>query len=446
MKPYHFLLLLSMLCGIAACDEPTSIGSDLVGEDLFDFEVADTFTVKLLPASRDSLPTAPSRISIGGSEINRPYLLGNINDPVFGKAQASIYTEIQLASNDLQLSTQNDLQLDSLVLTLAYSLRTPYGDMDEPLSLNVYEVTENIQANTFYYNDPQFAFNPIPIGQSQNITFNTDSVVINTQDFNDDNEKVDTSFTLAPQLRIRLDDALGLALLGQSGTTTFQNNENFQQFFRGLYIAPAQQGDAIAYFNLLSGNSALTLYYTRDTLACQAVVFPISNTIAIVNNYTIDQSGTVVANTATTVEQETAYLQAISGTGIDLAFPHIANLQDIAINKAELEFFILPNTTDTYIMPDGFTLIKEASEINPALTIFSQHTTDDTLMVDGQQVFRHSVGISNTIQDLIDNATNEEIFHLDIALSFMRTERAIIGGPQHPDFPMKLRIHYTHLE
>ncbi len=69
---------------------------------------------------------------------------------------------------------------------------------------------------------------------------------------------------MSPHLRIKLSDELGNRLLSQIGDIAFQNDKNFQQFFKGLYILPTNTNNTIAFFDIISEQSKMTLYYTTD--------------------------------------------------------------------------------------------------------------------------------------------------------------------------------------
>ena len=68
-----------------------------------------------------------------------------------------------------------------------------------------------------------------------------------------------------PQLRIRLSSVLGNKFLNASGTSNLATNEDFVNFFKGLYVSienPSQtsgQG-SILHFNLLSSETKFSFF------------------------------------------------------------------------------------------------------------------------------------------------------------------------------------------
>ena len=77
---------------IHACSDMDEIGLDLI-DTRAQMHSLDTLTIKAMTIPGDSIA-----MNLGSNNI-----LGIINDPVFGKTRASIYTETRLSTNNLSL-------------------------------------------------------------------------------------------------------------------------------------------------------------------------------------------------------------------------------------------------------------------------------------------------------------------------------------------------------
>ncbi len=118
--------------------------------------------------------------STNASERTRAYLFGALNDPTFGKVNASVYTQFLLRASNPNIGEMPIF--DSLVLTLAYNSSITYGNAISNNSLSVYELEEVLDANETYYSNDIITHNPRVVGEKRNFTYQTtDSVRIVTE-------------------------------------------------------------------------------------------------------------------------------------------------------------------------------------------------------------------------------------------------------------------------
>lgn len=439
MKHYIHLCLIafSMAASIIACNDPTEIGGDLINdENLLNTFLTDTLSIELNMVRADSIRTAP----IVASGVFRPYLLGALRDDDFGFSAASIYSQIRLQNSDINLGT--NLQLDSIVLTLAYHTTPIYGDTASDVNLFVYEVLEDMAANTIYYADQQFAYNPFPVGEKQNFQFEPDKILEVTSVIHDTLCTTQT-ITIPPQIRIRLSDELGWRLLSQSGTNNFKDNDNFVQFFKGLYIAASASGNAIAAFDLFSGNSGVLIYYKANGICKSPLELDINGSSAVINHFDHNYTGTAVndalANPAPNA-QEIAYLQSMAGVELEFTIPYLKDLGNIVINKAELTYFALPDTT---ALPTPALLTFVTEDENANLLSQVSNAIKETVSINDVSVEQYAMLINFFAQDKLDGVYDNRVETIFINPQSTAYEQLLIGGPDHPDYPMKLTLLYT---
>lgn len=446
------LLLFYINCWMSACSDPTTIGSNLIDEEsLLNVQYTDTFTVRAKTILSDSVRTAPivqtTTAATGFVEITRPYLLGTLNDPVFGHSSASIYTQVRLRQNNINLG--DDLQLDSIVLSLAYDPLGSYGDLTSKTDVYVYEVIEDLTPQEPYYHTKDFAYNLLPVGKRLNVQFAPEDT-LRWQVLQADTL---AEVELVPQLRVRLSDELGLRLLAQSGTSTFDENTNFLQFFKGLYITTLDEGNAVAYFNMRSDNSQLTLYYSTSDVEGQSINFLINENTAVTNRFKHDYEGTEVATALQMPAEQTEllYVQAMGGLGFEVDIPYLKNLGNVILNRLELEFFTVPDVSFTYATPSSFTLfavdngeVTGDDPITTQITTSAQPVNEDNEIIDS----RHQMTFNFYGQEILQNLHDGETLKVFVNAQAARAERAIVLPPNHsdPNLRMTVKVTYTEIE
>src|SRR5690606_20299589 len=95
----------------ASCDKDfNQIGSDVIGDDHFDFLPHDMSTVVAFNHGTGVVQT-------NNMQINS---LGIYNNPVFGQTKAEFVTEVQMASVNPTFDQEKFIKLDSVILTIPY--------------------------------------------------------------------------------------------------------------------------------------------------------------------------------------------------------------------------------------------------------------------------------------------------------------------------------------
>jgi len=166
MKIVHsyFFLALYLAMVLPSCTEKNVVGVDVLpNQSGLNTTFTDTVTIISNTVKEDSLRT---------DTLFSKHLLGNYNDPVFGKSQASIYTQVLLPTNNVNFG--DSLKLDSIVLTLAYN--GFYGDTSIPQTVEVYELNEDLSVGNEYYSDQDFIIKPTLLGSKTFVPNLTDSV------------------------------------------------------------------------------------------------------------------------------------------------------------------------------------------------------------------------------------------------------------------------------
>lgn len=435
--PFLLLLLAFIVFANLGCKKSTLIGNDLL-PNADDLNGIYTDTLILHSKTVTEFPLKTS--------TNSNFLLGTINDPIFGKSSASIYTQVQIGGL-VDLGNPDSLFVDSLVLNMEYDGH--YGKFDGSQTIKVFQVTQNMYKDSAYYSDKNFSFFQNEVGQKLNFIPDFTSSLYIAGD------------TIAPSMRIRLSDHLGQDLLNQSKGSNFASNTAFQDYFKGLLISTDtfQNGKGVMYFKMLSSVSAskLTVYYHKPDASALKFDFIIGTDCSVFNHYTHNFISTEIENViqSTSISDSIVYVQSMSGAKTRITIPNLKNLGNILVNKAELEI-----TVPTWkIDPDSvytcplrmLCLLADSAGKNAIIpdqisTHLSYGGFKETAYINGQKVYKYKFSITEHIQDLVSSSVSDYGLFLITYPSTEIADRIILaGGNRNDDFRMKINLIYTKL-
>tara|TARA_Y100001978_G_scaffold202028_1_gene221845 strand:- start:1505 stop:2785 length:1281 start_codon:yes stop_codon:yes gene_type:complete len=337
LRILSFFILIAI--SLVACKKKEyQLGSDLVDQNnILGGISTDTFDIVSYSIEEDSV------ISDNAANV----LLGSYNDPLFGSFDASFYTQFRLAGVDPNFGDPSTIVIDSFVLGLEYL--EYYGDFD-PQTFEVYELQEAISIDSTYY-----SFSTVNHSGVNLVPFENSTITPNPLE-----RTIIGSDTVSSQLRIYLDTNLARSLINEatSGSTTFSSNDEFLEFFKGLYITTnnpiqAQGEGAVYYFDVNDPSSKATIYFHQDTVATSYDLL-INSDCADFSNVQIENSGSavdMVIQDSTQGNQE-FYAQAFKHRAA-LSIPGLANLpENIIIHRADLELPVQFQTGHKY-QPGG---------------------------------------------------------------------------------------------
>jgi len=309
----------------------------------------DSSTVKSYTVKEDSILS---------SKTSRA-LVGIYHDSVFGEVRSSFFSRMSMVGTNLDFGVPINLTVDSVVFAFKYA--EIYGNK-EPQTIEIFELTEGMNGDIGYYSNDSIAFNPTPLG-TKLFTPTLDSVFVGGTAF-------------APQLRIKLDNALGQRFLDESGKSTFSTQENFKAFFKGIHIKTTSLSSsnttrgAITYFEPTSIITGLYIHYT-DVSTGVAVSKLVRFSIATDNqrfcNFKHDYTGSVIEQVmnGTASDTNVTYSQTMAGVKSLIKFPFIKNIteqiQKPIINQAEIIIPVIQGSTNQFGYPNKVILVAADS-------------------------------------------------------------------------------------
>ncbi|MFI5150781.1 MAG: DUF4270 family protein [Bacteroidia bacterium] len=465
--PAKFFLGLAtcLVIGLFSCRKDSSLGiTTQPGSDLLNVKASDSTTLVAWTRREDSIPTT--------GHLSQ-YVLGSYWDPVFGKANASIYTQFLVHGADIDLNfcpsgNQNLVTCDSLVMTISYG-KTVYGDTTTPQTIRVYQMTGSLTAGHTYNSDTAISVNPVPVGiKTFYPTPNTSSVLL--------------SHKVGTHVRIPIDRSLGQLILNESNQFVLQNNTNFLTLFKGFYIrseaALNHSGNgAMLYLPMTDTLTKLTLYYkngnmpghTGDSLNYS---FEVNAFSTLFPHFEHDYSGAdpqlqaqlAAAHNATQpvypswipsvhpASEPILYVSTLAGTKVKIDMPYLMNWVKngmISINKAELTVKIIPNlpaANPTYAPIDRLALVNIDSLGHETVLIDQLEGTDYYGGLLDPFAYQYTFHIDRYIQQILLGKQRNNGLYLVATGSSGTANRVVVGGPTNASgLKMNLRLSYTRI-
>ena len=277
------VVLLLLLTAFIACDKDfANIESDIVNSGTATHFDTDHVTHDVITYNKALDPVQTNNLPVN--------LLGVYKDPLYGLTTANFVSQLNLPLIDPVFGT--NVELDSVILTIPYYSRSTGTNAEgnntyeldsifgsEFINLSIYE------SDYFLRNfDPNSEFDTAQRYFSNAATSSTD--VISTSQLEGtlihvepdlfkpspnpiglrdaDNE---LTSTIAPAMRLKLDTAYWQQkIFDQEGESVLSNQNNFNDYFRGIYFkTEAVGGDgSMMLLNFASSAANITLYYTKD--------------------------------------------------------------------------------------------------------------------------------------------------------------------------------------
>ncbi|MEM9887227.1 MAG: DUF4270 family protein [Bacteroidota bacterium] len=421
--PYFFFAFALLF----ACNDPSVVGLDLVEDNQIDIIFSEDIPFSLTTVEGEPVPT----YTINDATIIAPssYLCGRLDHPTFGISEASIFSE--LALNLIKpITNVPNLQIDSAFLVLPYDTTAFYGDTTELVTVEVYEILEQLEPTETYFHNTPIATSEVSIGKLDFVP----NPSINSELVTYLNNRADT--VMSSDLRIPLDLAFGQRLIDQD-STIFDNDTTFTQFLNGLNIRISNTERSMLSFDLAPDNAGFRagLYLYYDTLNTPGAPIeyyfpftPLSRFNAVkFTQFQHDYTNTPIANSIeeNSNSEERIYVQGMGGVNGKLTFPTLNELGDIVVNQAKIELVIISegdSNQDRFPPAEQILLFEKNSE--GALELVSDFEVAARAVGNPRLAFggdlqnasidstqqSYTIFFSNHFQEIINGEAANEIF------------------------------------
>jgi hypothetical protein len=435
------------------CSEATLLGKDLIPGG--DFVNASDTTLNNLIAH--NILRFDSAVFTGRGNFGS--VLGSItNDPLVGKSSGLVYMQVGMANSAFTFQGSGQT-LDSVVLSVGYS--GYFGDSLLPQTFRVYRMSE-----PDFKIDSNYRYN-------QALSYNAGELLgtatINAKGLQDSVSVYGTKE--GPQLRIKLDPAVGTSLLQQTSTGNFATDSSFHVYFKGLAIVPdtvTATNSTMLYMALNAVETKMTVFYKNTENDSLRAVFPFYSYTgynAHANYFTRNYQGSEAANYINTNRPEgdsLLFLQEAPGLYTKFTIPGLDQFPRSVINKAELVITQVTrgpiDKNDIYTVPDylfvrqyvsGDTtkpIIDYGNPNSPNQPYFGGQKTVITNF-GGTQVVQYTFNVARYVQLLLAGKDINNGFKLEAVSNGRNIDlhRVKVGGGDLSTYNMKLRVIYTKL-
>lgn len=282
-----------VIIALASCEEDFSnINTNIIDQN-FTAELDESKTVIAYSKKIPSVQT-------NGLPV---YQLGIYNDPVYGKTTANLLAQVTLRDGDVAPDFGDCTVLDSVVLYLpffsdavvngdktTYTLDSIYGN--DPINISIYESNlflRDFDPNSNFEEFQKYYSNDGPIFKDQIITGGVNNLMYKIENFVPSNEphtiivtqlneqgaEEDVLEELPPGIRVKLPLAFfEQKIIANGGSLALLNNNNFREFFRGIYFEVESDTDDgnLVLFELNDSDNdpmndaRISLFYTFKSL------------------------------------------------------------------------------------------------------------------------------------------------------------------------------------
>lgn len=429
---YSFIIIFLAISFLCSCSKD--------GTDLID----STTNFPLNWKSNDSIPLVAYSVKDSIRAIRNTSIapVGVSIEPNFGTFRASFYANYQTTLTSKSFSFTS---IDSVVLIIPYYHTTPtYGKANQPFSLEVYEMTEDIVTDA----------------KSTKMTYAYNSTVLGAKTFTPNyiDSIVDNGVKTPPAVRIALSNTLGTKLIAAG---TYSSDAQLREIFKGLYVRTSSNTSTNGFIMLSTGTDNILRIYGKN--ASGSVITSDFSTgganSTTINEYLHDNTSLAYQSTVnpnTTLGDNLLYSHGLTGYFARIKLPDLSSfIEDKNIFKAELSLYSV-DTTYKQSADLGLMIVDSLGKEYPIPDeIYKNNfliSIKDTL-ISGITCVEYKYNIGFFINRLAIRPTGYSYLNIySERLSFGTNtvtkfsdyvpSRLVMGGSTHPAKP-KLKLYYT---
>lgn len=438
---HKFILILLFVLTLFSCGTDTDTGEFTVGSDYLALSnkviMIDTVTVEMSTINFDSLVTSNrSRI-----------LIGNYEDPVFGKVKSDSYFQLSTTTYALN-NTGSDTQavnyvFDSISMILKYD-NYYYGDTTRVQTFNIHRLTQKVKPNTDdsnFYNNSTLAY---------------DSQSLGTISFKPRPTEKDS-------INIRMNDQFGSDLFQKIKKREITDFDSFTEYLKGLVLVPDTSNSAnVIGFSV--STSKVRMYYSKYQAEADEVPYIIDFTIADVakqfNSISLDRTGTILQNLPASTSKLSSkltnnqgFIQSGTGVACKIEFPNIKQFKNIATNGAivDAQLILKPvnnSYSEKYPLADSLSVYvgDNLNRISSTL-VNSANSTVYGILNKKSDEFNENIGytipIGNFLQkEMLKQSDSRSSLILTLPSISKSVNRIVLGDQKHLNNKIQLKIYY----
>lgn len=270
------LVVLSAIVLMASCEEEIgTIGSEVIGDQDVNATLDITRTIRSYSKKLQAVQT-------NGLQLNQ---LGLYKDPIYGMSKVNLLAQVALETPNPSINFLP--QLDSVVLYIPYFSEEITDDLGEssyvldsiygntPMNISIFESNyflrdfdpnsgfEDIQSYYSNQNDLFESFKGELIYSLTDFLPSTESYTETIFEQDDAGEGTSENSFVAPGIRVKLPEAFFREkILNMEGTPELLNNNNFREYFRGLFFEVEGTDTNLLKFDMTAAK--LDIYFTSQ--------------------------------------------------------------------------------------------------------------------------------------------------------------------------------------
>jgi len=436
---YKFLFLMFLSSLMVCCDSDVDTGKFVVGSDYLSVKnkviSIDTMTVTVSTVKLDSLGTSSeSRI-----------LVGNYDDPVFGKIRADSYFQVMTSSFNLY-SQNSDTDatgyvFDSIAMIMRYD-DYYYADTTKVQTLNVHRILKKFKSKS---DDGSFY---------NNSALDYDSTILGSLSYKPKPMGKDS-------INVKLENSFGLELFDKFKDNEISNESDLTEYLKGFMITSASStSSSVIGFNL---SSTLRLYYSKgngDTEESYRKDFVVSDAAKQFNAIASDRLGTLLQDLplsnkslSSNYTQNKGFLQSGSGVVCRIDFPNIKQLKYLsdkgAIIDAKLLLKPVKNSySKMFPLPENLSVytVDNLNRLNARLTNSNGEVVTAVLNDSGDEFgdgVQYELLLGSFLKkEMLKESDKRSGLFLTMPILSKVVDRLVLGDQNNNESKLKLQIYY----
>lgn len=424
-----------------SCGTDTDTGEFTVGSDYLALSnkviMIDTVTVEMSTINFDSLITSnKSRI-----------LIGNYDDPVFGKVKSESYFQLSSTSYALNSSGSDteavNYVFDSISMILKYD-KYYYGDTTKVQTFDIYRLIQKVKPNTDdsnFYNNSTLSYSAESLGK--------------------------VSFAPRPNqkdsINIKIDKVFGEALFQKIKKREITDFDSFTEYLKGLALVP-ETSNSSSIIGFSAGSSKVRLYYSKYMGDADQESFILDFTIADqtkqFNSISLNKTGTLLqnlpissSNLSSNLTNNQGFIQSGTGVACRVEFPNIKQFKNISTNGAivSAELILKPvnnSYSEKYPLADSLSVYvgDNLNRISGTL-VNSAGTTVYGVLNKKSDEFNENVGyiipVGTFLQkEMLKLSDSRSSLILTLPEISKSVDRIVLGNQKHANNKIQLKIYY----
>lgn len=437
---YRLFIVLFFGVMLTSCNSDVDAGEFVVGSDNLSVTnkviLIDTATVEVSTINFDSLVTS------GQSRI----LLGNYDDPIFGKVHSDSYFQLSSSGYNLQ-TTSSDTEGANYVFDSIRMVLVPdkyyYGDTTKVQSISIHRLLQKVKSDseddTNFYNNSKFTYDPVALG---------------TASFAPKPFTQDTVF-------VAMDNTFGDALFQKLKKREITTEDEFIEYFKGLVIrSTSENSSCVMGFNT---SATLQLYYSKKVTDSKTSIlkeFTITDASKQFNRISLDRTGTILKDLPGTTErlssnltENKSFIQSGTGLACRIDFPNIKQLKYItekgAIVDAQLIIRPVNNSySKSYPLADSLNVYvaDKLNRLSGTLNSASGSPIYAVLNKDNDE-FDENIGYSIPLgtfmqHEMVKTSDSKSALILTIPNISKAVDRLVLGNQKNVGNKIQLKIYY----